>query len=389
MPATVSLDGTIAEDTTGVIVDSAGRRSHMVANSDATIGNQIAVAALPVQPFVTDVVTRQVNRLYARGGVCHQDAQASRSSWGYTGTPAAWVAEADPTKPPSSSGIYKVANGRVVDPTGKPFRAKGVNVCFTQVWGNHQVDIGRVNLALLQRAFPGLNFVRFANWGPLCDPSDPVVTAWVKALTDAGIIVEVELHYTGDAIAGNDPTATDWFKRCVTAWKDNARVWWGTQNEPHGAAISDMMWGQYQTIRNAGATSPIALCPGNPGAEMTGMNASYFAQMTGVFFDLHYYGWIPAAGITWANLCGQTSGFRSRDGQIPIFCLEYGDATDGKHRDGNWMDVLNTVFAIPDGSAAWMVNWGSGGGDELLAAPFDGRTLTDYGKLVAANARNT
>jgi len=145
----------------------------------------------------------------------------------------AWTAAADPTKPPPPpppppppGSLYKVSNGRIYAPDGTAFRAKGVNVCYRRLWGDNQVDLGRVTPARLRGAYPGLNFVRFACHGenPLPAPNDAQVVAWVNDLTASGIIVEIELHYTGNAVSSGDTRANAWLSGMAGTFKANPRV---------------------------------------------------------------------------------------------------------------------------------------------------------------------
>jgi len=286
--------------------------------------------------------------------------------------------------PTVGTGMFKVSGGKIADPYGNPYRAKGVNVCYTRPWGSDGgVDITRITRAVLQRAFPGINFIRFANWaGALSNPADPTVAAWISDMTSNGIVVETELHYTGQAISGTDATACNWLAAWASQYRANPRVWLGTQNEPHGRGISKMQQGQYAAIRATGNASPVMLCCGDPGAEITGLTTSVYAAMTNVAWDMHYYGWMPSSGHTWPSICTVLGAYSSKDGAIPVLCLETGDATDGKVRDANWRQVLTQSLGNANGFAAWQMNWNSGDADNLMASPFDGSALTDYGQTV-------
>lgn len=361
------------------IVDDSLNVYTLVDSSAAGKGLQIAKNA------VVDPPTQNVVKLGILHRKVHQENAAG--SWyvdnqvGNT-TATAWAQEADPTAP--ATGKFQVSGGQILGPSGAPFRAKGVNVNYTQVWGNHGVDVGRVNRSCLQRAFPGINFVRFACWGgALAAPGDPTVTAWINDLTNNGIVVMIDLHYTGNAISPSDPTANNWFAGWARQYANNPMVWFDTQNEPHGSGISAMMLGQYNAIRGAGNGNIVLLCTGNPGGEITGMSPSDLAQMTNVGFDSHYYGWMPSNGIPWSSILSELSAFSSKNGPIPVLCCETGDSTDGNTRDSNWQQVLQASLSNPAGFACWYMNWDSSGADLLLASPYDGSALTDYGSVVA------
>jgi Cellulase (glycosyl hydrolase family 5) len=325
-----------------------------------------------------------VARIYNNDQQCHQ--------WTPEGT--CYVADAsgasalaaDPTKlplpPPAPGSAFHVSAGQILDPTGKVFRARGVNVSYTRLWGDGKVDLTRCTGPMLRRTFPGINFVRFANWnGALSDPADPTVAGWVADLALNGIVVEVELHYTGNAIAPNDPIACAWLARWAKAYANNPMIWYGLQNEPHGSRIAAMQAGLYAAVRSAGATAPVLLCCGNPN-ENVGLDKSVYAAMTNVAFDMHYYGWMVDKGYSWSSICATLAQYTSQDGVLPVLCLETGDSTDGRVRDANYRVVLGESLANKAGFAAWFMNWNvTGEADRLLAAP-DGSALTDYGQMV-------
>lgn len=370
-----SPDGTAANISGRVLTDQYLNRYDLVA-STARPPYVIRCNGVP------DTRTGNVVSIQITGGQLYQTAQ-SGGVW-VADTAGNWTQTSIPTPPqPTPSGGFTVSNGRLVDAKGNPFRAKGVNVNYTQVWGNGAPDIGRVNRACLQHAFPGINFVRFACWGGALPPvGDAATVAWVSDLTANGIVVLMDLHYTGNAISPYDGTASAWFAGWSKQFAGNPMVWWDTQNEPHGSGISAMQAGQYNAIRSGGSTSPILLCCGDPGGELTGQNPADYASMHNVAFDMHYYGWMPSNGHPWSEVLGELAGYRSADGVIPVLCCETGDSTDGNTRDGNWQQVLASSLGNAAGFACWYMNWNSQGADLLLAAPFDGSALTDYGSLV-------
>jgi len=209
----------------------------------------------------------------------------------------------------------------------------------------------------------------------------------VRDLNSNGIVVYAEVHYTGNyATGGALSDACTWLAEWGSWAAGNPMVWLGAQNEPHGdaAGISRMMRTMYNAARGAGSVAPFGFCLGNPGGEITGMDATQFQDCDNTFFDGHYYGWNVSSGLSWQSLCGQTSPFHNKQGQQLCLCLETGDATDGNNIDGNWTQVLQQSLNNPPGSAAWMSNWagGQGNGDCLLVSPYDFSGLTTYGQYV-------
>ncbi len=391
-PVTPSKTGTyITKVSDAPVVDDGYNLWSLVASSPAGSGLQIAVdKAMAPPPAVVDPVTANVVKVGIDlvNGFRRVVQQNAAGSWYWTAAPGApsatWTQIAGPDGPaPAPGSIYRVQNGRFYAPDGTPFRAKGVNVCYRRLWGDNAVDLGRVSLAALKRAYPsGLNFVRWAcHWeNPLPPSSDPVARQWVTDLTAAGIIVLVDLHVTGNALDPGNAQANNWLADWAAWGKGNARVWFDTQNEPHGNGISAMMRGQYQAIRSTGNPNPVLLCTGNPGGEITGMNQADFAGMSNVGFDTHCYGWMTPQ---WPGLLQNLSAFHSADGSMPVICAEFGDGGGSDAQDSNWVANVQTALAHPGGFAAWMVNWAMSPADCLWAPPLDGSVINGgFGQMV-------
>ena len=80
----------------------------------------------------------------------------------------------------STAGQFSVSNGQIIDPSGNPFVARGINV-FP----------GQVDAATILQTFPGINAVRVAAT-PGTDPN--VLDALVQGLTSKGVVVLIEDH---------------------------------------------------------------------------------------------------------------------------------------------------------------------------------------------------
>jgi hypothetical protein len=382
VPPTESADGTEVSTVGPAIVDAAGNR--FTITTDKRIGiNGLA------DPQTSNVVLM----IYKDHSMTHQNQAGNFYKLTLSGTTSSYTQVSDPRVPPvPASGHYQITPGKITAPDGTPFRANGINCLYRRVWGGMGVDLARFSAASLKHAFPKLNFVRFAD---LYDyginqgahpATDATVHAWVNDLTSNGIIVEYDVHHTGNyasgqTLADDETMVTEW----ANVFKDNPRVWLGTQNEPHGDApgISRMMRTLYNAWRKTGNANPVLFATGNPGGEITGMDPAQFADTDNTAFDPHYYGWMPSNGISWQNILDQCAAFHNKQGPMSSLCLETGDSTDGNTVDGNWQDVLNQSLNNPCGSAAWMANWTHGsGGDELLVSPFDFSQLTSYGVFV-------
>ena len=92
----------------------------------------------------------------------------------------------------AATGRFQTVNGQVLDPGGKVFTARGINISPSQMDAANQV------LAL----FPGLNFVRVT----VIDYQSPdTYAAFVNTMTSHGIVVEFEDHTSSDGAAGGVP----------------------------------------------------------------------------------------------------------------------------------------------------------------------------------------
>lgn len=381
-----SPDGTSTTQVGVVVTDSHLRAFTLMAADASNKGQQIGING------TRDTRTANAVQLYAKGGVVSHKNQAGNWYACDTANPVNWSQVADPTgAAPPTSGMFQLANGSITDPSGKPWRANGINCLYRAVWGDGSVQIGRYTSANLKRGFPKINFIRFADlYATSLDNSshpanDASVRNWVNDLTSNGIVVYAEVHYTGNYATGgalND--ACSWLAEWASVFKGNPFVWLGSQNEPHGdgGGISNMMRTMYNAARGQGFHNPFLFACGNPGGETAGMNGANFADTDNTGFDPHYYGWMPSNGMSWDHVKSEAAAFQNKQGPMTVLCLETGDATDGNNRDGNWMDVLNQALNNPAGSAAWQANWTPIGGADNLLANQDFSALTDYGAVV-------
>src|SRR5690349_10901082 len=124
--------------------------------------------------------------------------------------------------PPSGGNV-----GRIVAPDGRLFVPRGVAIM--------QGDEPPVQTVLT--TFPGINFIRYA----IYDYPDPnQIAPWVNALTQAGLVVEIENHNNGGGNAGGagGPVFTGalldkesrWYADTAAFFKANPGVWFGTNN---------------------------------------------------------------------------------------------------------------------------------------------------------------
>ena len=295
----------------------------------------------------------------------------------------------------TATGSFHVSDGQIIGPDGSAFIARGVDI----LQGNEP------SVSTLESDLPGINFVRYA----IYDYADPsALSAFVNSLTSQGIVVELEDHTnsTGTNAGGSEgtiytgqqlTTELNWYSSVGSGFKDNAYVWFGTDNEPSEtdssgntdpAALSTWQEETYNAVRDTGNTSPILLEANSSGASGTnvGYTASDYAGMTNVVWDVHYYGWVSGystdqstVSSTLSDMIAGAQQITSADGTIPIIIGEYGNSTDGSTIDANASEVITAVQDSGYGSAAWgFADWNA---DGLLSSSGG---LSSYGQEVAA-----
>lgn len=297
----------------------------------------------------------------------------------------------------ASATGFKTSNGQIIGPDGQPFIARGVDVMEGQ----------QPSAAELQAALPGVNFVRLA----IYDFASPdALTSYVNDLTSHGIVVELEDHSSSDGQNRGGGTGTiftgqqltnelNWYSSVATAFKGNANVWFGTNNEPSEinpatgqndpAALSNWQLQTYNAIRDTGNTAPVMLetTAWSPTQVNVGYNASDYAGMTNTIWDQHYYGWLSNYSTSQSTVSTDLKSIVAADHQIasangtmPVIIGEYGDSTDGQNPDPNGAQVVKAVDNSGYGTVAWVYQNGPAGTDSLFNS---GGGLSSYGQQVA------
>ena len=309
----------------------------------------------------------------------------------------------------NNSRDFSVRNGQIIDPEGKPFIGKGINIAdYAMADSNNGAD--------LLKLFPRINFIRLNCQGMpdgkrdgLAADTRSALNAFIAAMTRAKVVVEIEDHYTAfieEGVTNGIPTGKAleaelrWYTNIANAFRDNRYVWLGSMNEPgSGYNLSDadrnnialQQIAIYNAIRRTGNANPILLETGGglPNDNYAGFRMRYlsrYANMTTIVWDIHFYGWIPYyskdPGLLANSLSKMIADAKSgptADGSAPVIIGEYGNATNGDTPDANGTDVVKTVQASGYGSAAW--TYRAGASDKLLATR---NALTPYGEEVAA-----
>jgi Cellulase (glycosyl hydrolase family 5) len=295
----------------------------------------------------------------------------------------------------AATGSFYVADGKIIDPNGSTFVARGVDV----------LEGNQPSASTLQSDFPGVNFVRLAIYD-YANPAD--LSSYVNSLTSNGIVVDLEDHTnsTGQNAGGNTGTIytgqqlsneLNWYSSAASTFKDNANVWFGTDNEPSEtdssgnydpSALSDWQKETYDAIRGAGNNNPVLMeaVTGSGGATNVGFNTDDYAGMTNVAWDAHYYGWMSnystdegVVASTLSKVASSAQQITSADGTMPVIIGEYGNSTDGQNVDANGSQVMTAVQDSGFGSAAWA--YMSGNADGLIN---DNGSLSSLGQEVAS-----
>lgn len=284
--------------------------------------------------------------------------------------------------------------GRIIAPDGSVFVPRGIGIMEGQ----------EPSVQTLQAHFPGITFVRYAMYSY---PAPVTIASWVNAMTQAGIVVEIENHNNGtganwgggqgSVFTGQQlTTELSWYADMASYFKGNGRVWFGTNNEPPGpAGLSQWHRATYDAIRTTDNQTVIMIDPAG-GYDASGLDASAYAQMSNVAWDIHYYGWGPHystdAGTVKATLSQwikNAQAIESAGGVVmPVIIGEYGDSTNGITIDQNGMMVVQTVNeAVARGEAAGSAAWvwaPPQPGDGLVHSSAGGLTAP-YGTTVAAH----
>lgn len=297
---------------------------------------------------------------------------------------------------------FTVSDGKIISPAGKPWLGYGINLNVEQVDEAVTSDAFTPLLDL----WPGLGFIRLA-FHSYTSATDRSLQVFLARSAAHLVPVICEDHtgissgpYTGARLAQQNA----WFASIASTYASNPYVWIGTLNEPNPnniPAISVQQKSNYDAIRATGSKAIIAMeLPGggNPGTigAGKGMDPAVYAPMTGIIWDLHYYGWVSGYSTDQAKVNAALAGnvaagtgvaaaqtIRSADGLVPVIIGEYGDSTNGDTVDANATQVIKAVGDSKLSSTAWA--WRPGGKADILTNAGNPPTLTSpYGREIAA-----
>ena len=273
-------------------------------------------------------------------------------------TCADYAAATGPNAPPARTGIgtFRVSEGHIIGPNGHSFIATGLGT-YCEPPGEDIFDVQGCKTAItnfstgapLTSVFPNVNYVRWCT-SSVKAPLPPAAwfSRFVDTLTALHIVTVIQdcdypTTLTGGALANAERAYAGW----ASAFKGNPYVWFATQNEPNNINQQNaMISGIYKAVRGPATTRVVLIDPAT--YSTAGMDASMFRTFNNVAWDVHFYGWIPAACIyscePTASLAGYInamSAITSADGVIPTIIGEFGGATDGCAEDSNAEAVVH------------------------------------------------
>lgn len=401
---TPSKTGTYITTPAGTpIVDDALNAWSLVASG----GQQIAVLkAGQAPPAVLDGVTANVTKLgvdlvNTKRQIVQQNLAGN---WYWTPAPnAAWTQIAGPDGPPIAAGsVFKVSGGQIHKPDGTLFKGTGIDLWWASMsntappTGWNQVNQVIANWTTgdpLLTAFPNLSAIRLA-----CFMDDFPTVAQLKPLVDFcvahRIVLIIDAHdYSGGSnwvyswADGTLQRAVDFFTAHAKAWNGIPWVWFQTGNEP-GTPNEDQFNALYDAVRNQGNETIVVLDWVTWG--YTNRTVQTIAnRMHNVIIDLHYY----ASGAGSSNMdinahikwiadttAAINAAYKSADGEIPIVCLEFGDACCGAVEPAGQV----ACQAVPQSAFKmwtawnWTTDWNRSWGVDVLnngATPVNGGAI--------------
>ncbi len=381
-PGQPSKTGTyITKPSDPPILDDALNAWSLVASG----GQQIAVQRTGTQPpAMIDAVTANVTKLgIDLVGGHRQVVQQNQAGNFYTTTApfAPWNQITGPdgyVPPPIPAGsVFKVSGGNLHKPDGSLFKPTGIDLWWASMsntapptgWNQaDQVISNWTTGAPMLAAFPDMNTIRLA-----CFMDDFPTVAQLKPLVDFctahRIVLIIDAHdYSGGSNwvysygDGSLQKAVAFFQAHGAAWKGNPWVMFQTENEP-GTPNSDEMNALYDAVRGQGNETPIFLSWVTWGYTDR-VDHNIAQRMHNVCIDLHCYAMGAGsnnmdinAHLAWIANTTQSinSVFKSADGEIPIMCLEFGDACCGAVEQAGLIACEAVVKSAFKGWTIW--NW--------------------------------
>lgn len=308
-----------------------------------------------------------------------------------------------------------VSGGKLLNSKGQQFVVKGIAV-LDSLMSTEPVS-GIISL------FPNINAISLAcgadgpsdgTGGFHTAQSNASIISYVNAATAIGLVVFISDYQAGQPgiRTGADLTAScTWYSTLATAFVNNSRVWWTTENEVDGD-LATAHQAIYAAIRGTGNTAPIFMESWNGIATSTvGLSAPPYSAMTNVGWNIHFYPWeFNGLGFTTQpQFDNQAKTYvasfeaigNSLDGVMPVLMGEGGNSTVGSSvvpddvivagKYACVQAIINTA-GVTGGTCGWLMwlhDWhgeippSGTDSDTLVNTHTTPRTLTPYGQQTA------
>ncbi|NES94826.1 MAG: cellulase family glycosylhydrolase [Desertifilum sp. SIO1I2] len=322
------------------------------------------------------------------------------------------------TSPLAGTGKFEIQNGKIYDPNGREFIAKGVNLngpgfgwpgnpisYSDQIVNTWKFNAIRLNIQELQPSQ-----YQYAENGSVRDI--------INHYTSKGVVVMIEPHEnTGGWFEGRQlDQLVNWHRQLASEYKNNPYVWFNVSNEPGGTDSWDKSkWVNQNTkvvdaIRGAGNNNIIVLDdvfwgqgrgswgsdkPFSKEASAITSSQNPFKQQKNILFSVHLYDqWVGAS----KQLADYFTEVQAQ--KLPIVLGEYGSMGDGTFQ-GVVQDGLKIAQDKEIGRFAWSW-WGgdhfdftktgngsNGGGQHTQLSNGNPTNLSWFGQQVWADNRRS
>ena len=183
--------------------------------------------------------------------------------------------------PVSTSGYFTASGTKILDPTGRPFIAHGLNVYFQDL----PSMITNSSAQPLLNTFPGTNLVRIG----VQDLTSTTVAAlqpYIATLSALGIVVEIEdWNYPTTGINAS----TQFIKQLAASTLGNPYVWYASPNEPANTSLAQSeIMATYNAVRSSGNNTIVLMMIGSA-TEPTNVNPS---AVSNVAWTVPFCAWI-------------------------------------------------------------------------------------------------
>jgi hypothetical protein len=304
-----------------------------------------AVGSVSATPEQRTATANAFNQAQATIAANNPSGGLPTNNWTPPAAAAAQPAKASscPANPSGGTLAFHDVKGALVDPSGNPFLARGVNLS----------DASLGDAKTILTTYTGINLVRV------------LAHKFQPASTYSGFVQTMAAHHTVVVLINDEPAPASkdaakrvqqdvaWYATLAKAFAGNPYVWFGTDTNAPGTPDAVGRWQQaeYQAIRGAGNNSPILL------QAIPDRVASYYAPMTNVVWDVSFFVSDPPAqnppvdqSTVLAGVVTAAQTVPSADGVAPVIVGAFGPV--GTSMSGAEAVINSKVV----GGAAWAWN---------------------------------